>query len=209
MKGLLLKDFYMAAKYCRSFLAIVIVFIAVTFFGDNNIFFIIYPTMVAGLLPMTLISYDERDKWDQCSGVLPYSKAQLVSAKYITGLLFGACVYLILIVVYAARMANRGTFILDELIFIGVALFVLGIVGPTLMLPFVFKYGVAKGRIAFYVLVGLFAAIGTAWMRIDVYRALSLWINERVLIAAVGAAVLLYLLSWRLSILFYKKRELN
>ena len=31
MKGLLLKDLYMAAKYCRAFLLIVVVFLAVSF----------------------------------------------------------------------------------------------------------------------------------------------------------------------------------
>ena len=43
MKGLLLKDLYMAAKYCRAFLLIVVVFLAVSFFGDDNIFFVVYP----------------------------------------------------------------------------------------------------------------------------------------------------------------------
>lgn len=38
MKSLLLKDFYMTLKYCRAFLLIIIVFLAVSVFGDNNMF---------------------------------------------------------------------------------------------------------------------------------------------------------------------------
>ena len=81
MKGLLLKDLYMAAKYCRAFLLIVVVFLAVSFFGDDNIFFVVYPAMIAGIVPVTLISYDERDKWDLYAGTLPYTGSQPVSSK--------------------------------------------------------------------------------------------------------------------------------
>ena len=84
MKGLLLKDLYMSAKYCRAFIAIVIIFLAVSFWGDGNAFFIIYPVLLAGIIPTSLISYDERHKWDKYSGTLPYSRAQLVSAKSVS-----------------------------------------------------------------------------------------------------------------------------
>ena len=39
MKGLLLKDLYMAAKYCRAFLLIVVVFLAVSFFRRRQYLF--------------------------------------------------------------------------------------------------------------------------------------------------------------------------
>ena len=39
MKGLLLKDFYLSWRYCRAFIVIVAVFLAVSFTGDDNIFF--------------------------------------------------------------------------------------------------------------------------------------------------------------------------
>lgn len=51
MKGLLLKDFYMAAKYCKAVLLLVIVFLAASFLGEENIFFAVYPSMIAGSFP--------------------------------------------------------------------------------------------------------------------------------------------------------------
>ena len=41
MSGLLLKDFYLSWRYCRAFIVIVAVFLAVSFTGDDNIFFLI------------------------------------------------------------------------------------------------------------------------------------------------------------------------
>lgn len=40
MKGLLLKDWYMMRKYCRSYLLIAAVFIAVSLYSNDNLFFI-------------------------------------------------------------------------------------------------------------------------------------------------------------------------
>ena len=64
MKGLLLKDFYLISKYCRAFLFIMAVFIGVSFLGEGNLFFAFYPCIISGMLPMTLIAYDEQKrKW--------------------------------------------------------------------------------------------------------------------------------------------------
>ena len=59
MRALLLKDWYMARKYCDSYLFIVLVFLVLSFVSDNVIFYT-YPCMMTGLLPYTLYSYDER-----------------------------------------------------------------------------------------------------------------------------------------------------
>ena len=43
MKGLLLKDFYVARKHCKVFVIIMAVFMAISFAGDGDLFFLIYP----------------------------------------------------------------------------------------------------------------------------------------------------------------------
>ena len=207
MKGLMLKDLYMSAKYCRAFLIIVFVFLAVSFFGDENVFFIIYPTMIASIIPVTLISYDERDKWNQYSGTLPYSKAHIVSSKYITGLLFGGSVFILSVLAAAVRMMLKNSFSWDALLMTAVFLLALGVIGPTLLLPFVFKFGAEKGRIAFYVMVGLLCSVGAVLAGIGFNVGLSAD-SLSLSVIIILAAVLLYALSWRLSILFYQKREL-
>lgn len=207
MKGLLLKELYMTAKYCRPFLLIVVVFLAVSFFGDDNIFFILYPVLISSMIPVTLMSYDEHDKWTLYSATLPYTRSQLVSSKYLIGLIFGAAAYVISIAAIIVRMQLNGYFSLDALLGMAVILLALGMLAPTLLLPLVFKFGTEKGRIAFYVMIGLMTAAGTIAAGLGLQFALpagGVWI----LAAAVLIIVLLYVLSWRLSIVFYHKREL-
>jgi ABC-2 type transport system permease protein len=207
MKGLLLKDLYMVSGYCRAFLLIVAVFLAVSFFGDDNVFFVVYPVMVAGIIPVTLISYDERDKWLQYSGTLPYTRSQLVSSKYLIGLIFGVAAFAISMVATAVRMLMQGYFSVREFLTMGMILLVLGLIGPMLLLPFIFKFGAEKGRIAFYVMLGIICAAGTVLAGFGVQTVFSLnslWI----FVVICGIALALYALSWRVSIQIFLKREL-
>ena len=207
LKGLLRKDLLMTVKYCRAFFLIVVLFLGISLLGEENIFFAIYPTMIAGIIPMTLISYDERDRWNAYSAVLPYSRAQIVSAKYIVGLLFGAVAYVASMATAAVAMQIHGTFSMEQLAILGGILVVLGAIGPALLLPFAFKYGAEKGRIAFYVLIGAFAALSALLASSSSETAISLK-SPWILAALAAAAIALYLLSWRMSIAFYQRREL-
>lgn len=207
MKGLLLKDFYLSWRYCRAFLVIVAVFLAVSFSGDDNIFFLIYPIMIASVIPMTLVSYDEHDKWTAYSGTLPYTRAQLVSTKYLVGMCFGTVAFLISMAATTVRMILGGGFVLEQFAVVGTALLVLGCLGPALILPYVFKYGAEKGRMAFYITIGLFTAAATVLAGIGFQVQVmggGLW----PLAVVAGVSILLYALSWWLSIRFYQKREL-
>ena len=207
MKGLLLKDFYLSWRYCRAFLVIVAVFLAVSFTGDDNIFFLIYPIMIASVIPMTLVSYDEHDKWTAYSGTLPYTRAQLVSTKYLVGMCFGSVAFLISMAATTVRMILGGGFVLEQFAVLGTALLVLGCLGTAFILPYVFKYGAEKGRVAFYITVGVFSGVAAvlAGMGFQIQGLSSgLW----PLAAVAGVSILLYALSWWLTIRFYQKREL-
>ena len=207
MKGLLLKDFYLSWRYCRAFIVIVAVFLAVSFTGDDNIFFLIYPIMIASVIPMTLVSYDEHDKWTAYSGTLPYTKTQLVIAKYVVGLCFGTVAFLVSMAATTVRMLTGEGFVLEQFALVGTALLVLGCIGPAVILPYVFKYGAEKGRMAFYITIGLFTAAATVLAGMGFHVQVmggGLW----PLAVVAGVAVLIYLGSWWLSIRFYQKREL-
>lgn len=207
MKGLLLKDWYMSIRYCRAFLVLVGVFLVVSFFGNDNLFFRIYPTMIASIIPMSLISYDERDHWTIYSGTLPYTRRQLVSAKYLIGLFFGAFSFLVSLAAFAVFMITSDTFSIESFLFIAVRLLVLGLIGPTFLLPFVFKFGAEKGRIIFYVMIGLPCATGILLTGLGFQNALTQ--NNFIILLVMGVlSIGLYALSWNLSIYFYQKREL-
>ena len=86
MKGLLLKDWYMMKKYCRYYLFVSIGFIILSMISSGNMFFVSYPCLLCGMIPVNLLGYDERSRWTEYVGTFPYTKTQIVSAKYLIGL---------------------------------------------------------------------------------------------------------------------------
>ena len=46
----------------------------------------VYAGFLMGMMPMTLLAYDQASKFSEYSGVLPVTKEQLVGSKYIIGL---------------------------------------------------------------------------------------------------------------------------
>ena len=116
MKGLLLKDWYMMKQYCRAYLIIATVFIAMSLFSNGNMFFIFYPCLLCGMIPVNLLGYDERSHWMQYSGTLPYTKTQLVSAKYLIGLFVQLTMLIVTGAVQGIKMAVTDHFVLDEFV---------------------------------------------------------------------------------------------
>lgn len=214
MKGLLLKDFYAAGKYCRVFPIIVVVFIALSLtcegymlMGEGNMFFLLYPIILVSMIPVTLLGYDERDRWTGYSVALPYTRGQLVSAKYLVGLCFSGGVFLLSIAATLVQMEMNGSFSLEKLAVLSVTLLVLACLCPAILLPFTFKYGVEKGRFAYYIAIGVCGGVGA--VLVSAGFEIPAFINSFWILGVVaGVSVLLYALSWWLSIRFYQKRDL-
>ena len=201
MKGLMKKELLMLKRATRAFAFICVIFIAMSAISQDNAFFMLMPIMISGLLPSTLLSYDERCKWQEFSGALPVTRAQLVSAKYLLGLGCMTAAFVLTLLVHLIVRRYPIPMLLSLLggIF-GLALFV-----SAVSLPMMFKYGVEKGRLWYYatlVLVGG-ASGASAGMANDLFSEglpSFLW-----LFPVIGAV--LFALSWLLSIRFYQKRE--
>lgn len=207
MKGLLLKDLYMTAKYFRVYFLLTLAVAAASFFVDGNPFFIYYPCFVCGMLPLSLQSYDEKSKWETFCQALPYTKAQIVSGKYIFGLAIQLLVILPIAASQAFRMHRSGTFSWDIYLTMMGSLVAMGFAVSAIPMPFIFRYGVEKGRMAQYLMIAIFCGglvaasiwFGEALPAVRTFPALP----PLVFLAAAG----LYALSWYLSIVFYRKRE--
>lgn len=207
MKGLILKDFYMAKKYCRAYLLIVVVFIAVSFFSEDNMLFGMYPCLLSGMIPVTLLGYDERSKWMEYSGTLPYTKAQIVSGKYLVGLITQISVFVLIGVVQGIRMNMSGIFVWDNYLILMATFLIMSCVLSSITLPCMFRWGVEKGRIAYYVMIGLFFAICYIASAIfgETLQVTVAFDGLWLLICMAGIAI--YVLSWYLSVVFYKRKE--
>ena len=208
MRGLLLKDWYMMKKYCRYYLFVSIGFILLSMMSSGNMFFIFYPCVLCGMIPVNLLGYDERSRWTEYVGTLPYTKTQIVSAKYLIGLFTQIAMLTVICITQGIKMGVEGTFVLKEFLVIMMLLLIMASVASSLTLPFIFKYGVEKGRGAYYVMIGVACAgsiIATTIYKEGLQNEIQL---NGVLPIACLIGIGIYVLSWYLSVAFYKKREL-
>ena len=209
MKGLLLKDWYMMKKYCRAYLLIAVVFIAVSLFSNDNMFFVFYPCLLCGMIPVNLLGYDERSRWMQYSGTLPYTKTQIVSGKYLVGLLAQITVLVATGVAQAVKMIIAHNFIPGDFAVLMLLMLIISTLTSSICLPFVFKLGVEKGRTAYYIMIGF--VCGASVLASSIIRGqLMSEIQPNLILALIAVVgVGLYILSWYLSIVFFKKREIQ
>lgn len=201
MKGLILKDLYMLWGYCKALLIVAAVFMLVSFAGNDSVFFTVYPGIIAGMLPMTLLSYDEMERF--CSAALPVTRKQYVSAKYLIGLGAGGGAVLVVTVSQMLRVFfNDGHW--SDLFPMLLFLAGMSLLAPAVMLPFAFRLGTQKGRLAYYIVIG--GSVAGSMIASDT-GAFS-GTNDLNMLIFFAAAAAVYALSWFLSVRFYNRREL-
>lgn len=206
MKGLLVKDFTLLFKACKSVLIMIAVFLIVSLFSDSYGFLSYYAMILAAMVPVTLLAYDEKEKWDMYFQTLPVSKSDYVSAKYLTGILMEAAVFVLLIITRIFK--SGGT---REIVIYAALLIALGMLFLAVDLPVIFKFGSVKGRIVNIVLVVAVCILGTFTVTEFDYTDILTMLSDHsipVAAAAVIVSVILCLLSWIISVTVYKKREI-
>ena len=205
MKGLIRKDLYMIWNYGRMLLLMSAVFLA---FGamaeEQNYFFLVYPVLFAGVLPVTLISYEERDGWNSLCDTMPISRKTVVNERYVMTLLCFLALYVLTLAVQAAVLLPKGRG--AALAQLACTLPSVGLVAPAVMIPVTLRWGVEKGRIVYYFFIGVVVALGL--IGAQYLSGLSGEIAGVGMGAMLGASVAVFVLSWLISIRLYEKREL-
>ena len=213
MKGLLLKDAYQIWHYAKGVIVAAVVMMGagvVTIMNGAN-FFIVYAGFLMGMMPMTLLAYDQASKFSEYSAALPATKEQLVGCKYIVGLCG-----LVLAEAFCCRGAWRGTAALGSRGWCARDLYA-GAGGhdhpaqqhhpAAAELPLRLR----KAKVGFYFIVGALAALMVFSVAANedglVRNLLPQGISPLGLLGIAVAALALYALSWRLSVAWYGKAE--
>jgi len=155
MKGLLLKDYFTLLKQLRFYLIFLLIFTIIPNMNLSSIA-IVY----AAMLPITVIAYDERSKWDQLAAMMPYSKRELVFSKYLLGYIGVALFSIITLVLQVAvGLIGKNGFSTEQ----GMTIFVTAAAALVLLainLPFMFWLGVERGRVVFMIIIGVTVFLG-------------------------------------------------
>lgn len=213
MKGLLLKDAYQAWYYAKMVVVAAVVMMGagvITMMNGAN-FFIVYAGFFLGMMPTTLLAYDQTSKFNEYSAALPATKEQLVGCKYIVGLcglvLAEAFAAAALGVAQLHWAAVDSALVISTLVQVGMTT----LLSSTILLPLSYRFGYEKAKYAFYLMVGLVAALMGFGVSANedglVRNLLPQNISSLGLLGIAVVTLVLYAASWRLSVAWYGKAE--
>lgn len=205
MSALMLKDYYTLSKQLKLYLVFILVLSVIP---QMNLISI--GAVYAAMLPITVMAYDERSKWDHLAVMMPYSSRQIVLSKYLIGYIGIAITSILGILIQLAINAVKHTATTQEQLLAVVVTSCVALVLLAINLPFMFWLGVERGRIAFLVIVGVTVFVGMMSSQ-QSEKLLSLpdisgtWI----IAASVAAAMLANVASMLISSRIYETKRLK
>lgn len=221
MTGLILKDFLGLRKALKSYLIILVIYVALTVFGVWTPSFTTgFLSVIVTMLPFTCFNIDYMAKWEPYGAALPVSRNRTVAARYLTLLIMlGVVTALELVTAGALWLMGSLEDALSSLV-AGCVCLGMGAVLNAIILPLIYKFGAERARVIFYAtllgLIGLavlwLVPLGGAEWLMD---ALA-WLEGRDMMGLlavlpflfVAVCLLLLIPSWFISCAIYKKKEL-
>lgn len=216
MKGLILKDLFVLRKIAVLYLVIEGVLLAASLFNPAmQMFAILYFLILAMMLPITALAYDERAGWEKYALTMPVTRKKLVASKYLLGLiLLGiSLVLMILFIIFAYEFLATYSVNYIETTFRLVLAVVVGCLFLSVLMPIMLKLGTEKGRIVMMLMI--FIPVGAVLILSktgaldsfaldsnDVFAKIELILNNIPLFLLLAAAACLLMLGISLWISF-------
>ena len=204
MIGLLKKDLYVADRTSRLLLVLALVFSMVPSMGS---FGSTYAMMLALMIPLNSIAYDEKSKWDRYAAMLPYRAWQVVWSKYLLAYLFTLLAGAIVVLGAVVRGRVTGSVDWMETLEMTVLVGISALFSTALGLPALYRFGSEKGRLVMLVIMGV--GIGAALGLAGVFGDVELPKLPAAAIVPLFAALVIAVtyVSFRLSVYFYRRRQ--
>lgn len=216
MKGLILKDLFVLRKIAVLYLVIEGVLLASSLFNPAmQMFAILYFLILAMMLPITALAYDERAGWEKYALTMPVTRKKLVASKYLLGLILlgTSLVLMILFIIFAYEFLATYSVNYIEMTFRLVLAVVVGCLFLSVLMPIMLKLGTEKGRIVMMLMI--FIPVGAVLILSktgvldsfaldsnDAFAKIELILNNIPLLLLLAAAVCLLMLGISLWISF-------
>mgnify|MGYP004509986601 FL=1 len=201
MKGLLIKDWKTLVKQTKVMLAITALLACVpsTYMSAFALFY-------AAMLPITALAYDERAKWDELAAMMPYTARSIVGSKYVLGL---TLVLPVLVLSMLSRLIVHSTPIVSEDTMALLITACLSLILMAIDLPFMFHFGVEKGRLIYIVLTCVFVITGVTYAGklADMVSGFETVMVTTVPLLLLAAAVVALFISYLVAVRVYRARR--
>ena len=159
MRGLIEKDLRLTLHRKQTLLVFLIMAVIMSFSMEGS-FIVGYMTMLAAIIAVSTISYDEYDNGFEFLMTLPFSRKTYVKEKYLFGLMAVAAAWCVSVLLFIAGNAVRHVPFdaASELPMLLADIPVLYL-AAVIMIPLQLKYGAEKSRIALFVIFGAIAVL--------------------------------------------------
>ena len=104
MIGLLLKDLLNLKQQVKLFAVLLVIWAAIALISHNDSYFSGFVMIFSVMIPITSMSYDEKDHWERFALTMPLTRRDIVMAKYLLAFVSGLAGML---VSAALTLANR------------------------------------------------------------------------------------------------------
>ncbi|HHV71831.1 MAG TPA: ABC-2 transporter permease [Clostridia bacterium] len=213
MFNLILKDIFLLKKTILASAAYIVFFLFV--FRQSGI--TVFPAVMVAISYMLILSgcaYENKNNSDLMLNSLPIPRSRIVAAKYLSIFVFlgwGMIIYLIVVKLFSMIKLpiEISPLSLEDLIG---AIFAVSFLN-SIYLPIFFKFGYIKSRIinVFIFLLIFFGFSNGVKFFIDNQNNLSLFskqaTNFQLALGIIIAALVFFLISYFISLKFYKNRE--
>ena len=213
--ALLYKDAMVLRKNSRFLLILMIPFLLIAAVQPENLFFVIYPAVALSTMGLNSLSYDTSAGWDRYADALPYGRRRVVTAKYLMMLLgmLGAMAVLlgmiglrVLLAALPVGLPLDGFSGAQVLAIVGIMLMTATLYAVVLM-PMAIKFGLEKTRLLYVIFICAGVLFLTEYLPTAGY-VLPVGMRREVLAAGfVLVCGILWVVSWRISVGIYQKKE--
>lgn len=213
MKGLLKKEWFVLWNKPIMILLPVMIFI-MTGLSTKSMALILYLPLYAGILPVSLITTDETSRWERFALGMPYSRKEMVSAKYLMSILLVFIGTLLTAVILLLFLNNA--FTLQQSVLTVAAIAAGSLLLPSVLLPLNLKFGTAKARLALFVLLAVCGSVSAIALnhegedvQFNLFEKIAAWGLSPALLTVLlpAAAAILMAASWAVSVLIYRRKQ--
>lgn len=215
MLGLIEKDLRLTLTRKQT----LIIFLAIALFmgiSMDGTFVIGYFTMLATIMSVGTISYDEFDNGFAFLMTLPFERKTYVREKYLLSLLFVAAAWSIGTILYCiGSVVRHNTAALADELPVMPVLIPLFYLAAAIMIPLQLKYGAEKSRLALAVIFGIIAAVIYGSTRLldgtNILSRLAMTLESIspviALVALSGICIIVSYVFYLLSVRIIEKKE--
>lgn len=208
MVGLIKKDLLMIKSNLKMVLIMIVVFFIMSLQGEFDISFV--PPFIVVMLFMSTFSYDEFNKWDAYAVTLPNGRKNVVKSKYVASLILTIVTIILTIILNSLVGLINNNLEFDKFISTIMGCVFGVILIQSIMYPFIFKYGMEKGRIGLFVIsfaiVGIIGLLSSV-LKINIPTNVVTFFDNYWFVIIPLISIVLLLISYKISEKIYLKKE--